>query len=128
MKKDILTETLFLRKKDKKHQKKNLVVNLLELIQVMQKNGYDSDYEVNGIEAFIDEFQNKKIKEVKDENKELKDKNKELEEKLEHIEKELKEKEKEAGIKKLKDENKKLKKKIKNLTTNLINNLKKLMM
>ena len=37
MKKDILTETLFLRKKDKKHQKKNLVVNLLELIQVMQK-------------------------------------------------------------------------------------------
>ena len=37
MKKDILTETLFLKKKDKKHQKKNLVVNLLELIQVMQK-------------------------------------------------------------------------------------------
>ena len=37
MKKDILTEILFLRKKDKKHQKKNLVVNLLELIQVMQK-------------------------------------------------------------------------------------------
>ena len=32
MKKDI-----FLRKKDKKHQKENLVVNLLELIQVMQK-------------------------------------------------------------------------------------------
>ena len=37
MKEDILTETLFLRKKDKKHQKKNLVVKLLELIQVMQK-------------------------------------------------------------------------------------------
>ena len=37
MKKDILTEVLFLKKKDKKHQKKNLVVNLLELIQVMQK-------------------------------------------------------------------------------------------
>ena len=37
MKKDILTETLFLRKKDKKNQKKNLVVNLLELIQLMQK-------------------------------------------------------------------------------------------
>ena len=30
--KDILTETLFLKKKDKKDQKKNLVVNLLELI------------------------------------------------------------------------------------------------
>ena len=37
MKKGILRETLYLRKKDKKHQKKNLVVNLLELIQVMQK-------------------------------------------------------------------------------------------
>ena len=37
MKRDILTETLFLRKKDKKNQKKNLVVNLLELIQIMQK-------------------------------------------------------------------------------------------
>ena len=33
MKKDIL----FLNKKDKKHEKKNVVVNLLELIQVMQK-------------------------------------------------------------------------------------------
>ena len=53
------------------------------------------DYKVNGTEAFIDKFQNKKIKEVKDENKELKDKNKELEEKLV---KELKEKEKEKEV------------------------------
>ena len=37
MEKDIMTETLFLKKKDKKHQKTNLVVNLLELLQVMQK-------------------------------------------------------------------------------------------
>ena len=44
MKKDI-----FLRKKDKKHQKENLVVNLLELLQVMQK---------------IVEFKNKKIKKL----------------------------------------------------------------
>ena len=34
MKKVILTEALFLKKKDKKHQKKNLTVNLLELILV----------------------------------------------------------------------------------------------
>ena len=34
MKKVILTETLFLRGKDKNHQKKKLVVNLLELIRV----------------------------------------------------------------------------------------------
>ena len=34
MKKVILTETLFLKKKDRRHQKKNLTVNLLELILV----------------------------------------------------------------------------------------------
>ena len=34
MKKVILRETLFLRRKDKKHQKKNLILNLLELIRV----------------------------------------------------------------------------------------------
>ena len=33
-KKVILTEILFLKKKDKRHQKKNLTVNLLELILV----------------------------------------------------------------------------------------------
>ena len=60
MKKDILIETLFLKKKDKQHQKRNLFVNLLELIQVMQKNGFDLDYEVGNVEAFIDEFKNKK--------------------------------------------------------------------
>ena len=37
MKKDKLIEKLFLMKKDKKRQEKNLVVNLLELIHVMQK-------------------------------------------------------------------------------------------
>ena len=34
MKKVILTETLFLKEKDKKRQKKNLIANLLELIRV----------------------------------------------------------------------------------------------
>ena len=37
MNKTVKAENLFLRKKEKKHQKKNLVANLLELIQVMQK-------------------------------------------------------------------------------------------
>ena len=37
MKKGKLIEKLFLMKKDKKRQEKNLVVNLLELIHVMQK-------------------------------------------------------------------------------------------
>ena len=34
MKKVILTETLFLKKKNRRHKKKNLTVNLLELILV----------------------------------------------------------------------------------------------
>ena len=62
MKKDILTETLFLRKKDKKHQKKNLVVNLSELIQVMQKMGM---IQIMRLVGFIDEFKNIKIKKLK---------------------------------------------------------------
>ena len=40
------------------------------------KNGYDLDYEVGNIEAFIDEFKNKKIKELEAKLKELQDKNK----------------------------------------------------
>ena len=37
MNKTIKAENLFLKIKDKRHQKKSLVVNLLESIQVMQK-------------------------------------------------------------------------------------------
>ena len=33
------------------------------------KNGYDLDYEVGNVQAFIDEFKNKKIKELEDKNK-----------------------------------------------------------
>ena len=90
--------------KRQKALEKKLGCKFIRINTSNTKNGYDLDYEVNGIEAFIDEFQNKKIKEVKDENKELKDKNKELEEKLEKLVKKLKEKEKEkeAEIKKTK--------------------------
>ena len=35
--KRLIKRVILLKKKDKKHQKKNLVVNLLELLQVMQK-------------------------------------------------------------------------------------------
>ena len=34
----------------------------------MRKNSYDLDYEVDNIETFIDEFKNKKLKEVEDKN------------------------------------------------------------
>ena len=53
-------------KKNKRHQKKNLVASLLELIQVMQKDAmiqtYDTDYEVSKIQIFISNFKEKKTK------------------------------------------------------------------
>ena len=54
------------------------------------KNGYDLDYEVGNIEAFIDEFKSKKMKELADKIKEKKEKPnkkiKELEAKLKELE------------------------------------------
>ena len=38
------------------------------------KNGYDLDYEVGNIESFIDDFKNKKIKELEDKIKEKEEK------------------------------------------------------
>ena len=59
----MLTETLFLRRKDKKFQKNNLIVNLLELTQ----EGYDRDYEVSRIQTFISEFKDKQLKKLEKE-------------------------------------------------------------
>ena len=53
---------LLSKKRQKALEKTNLIVNLLELIQVMQKKGYDTDYEVCKIQIFISEFKEKKIK------------------------------------------------------------------
>ena len=38
------------------------------------KNGYDLDYEVGNIEVFIDEFKNKKIKELEKEIRKMREK------------------------------------------------------
>ena len=102
MKKDILTVTLFLRKKDKKHQKKRLGCKFIRINSSNAKNGYDLDYEVGSVQAFIDEFKNKKVKETR--KKIIKEK--EMREKLEkgmreEVEKEMREKlEKELKTKK----------------------------
>ena len=72
MKKVILTEILFLKKKDKRHQKKNLTVHLLELILV---ENYDADYEASRIQAFISNFNKNKIKKLQDKIKKLSVKN-----------------------------------------------------
>ena len=85
MKKDILIKTLFLRKKDKKHQKKNLVVNLLELIQAMQKMVM---IQIMRLVMYKHLLMSSKIKKIKKLEKQL-IKEKEMREKLE---KELKDK------------------------------------
>ena len=54
------------------------------------KNGYDLDYEVGNVQAFIDEFKNKKIKKLEDKIKEKEEKSnkkmKELDAKLKELE------------------------------------------
>ena len=52
------TELIF-EKKRQEALEKNLIVNLLELIQVMQKKDYDTDYEVSKIQTFISKFKEK---------------------------------------------------------------------
>ena len=64
MKKDILTDILFLKKKDKEHQKKKLRCKFIRINTSNAKNVYHLDYEVGNREALIDEFKNKKIKEL----------------------------------------------------------------
>ena len=73
MKKDMLTETLFLRRKDKKHLKKNMAVNLLELMQirVMIKIMKLVEYKHLSINLKQLKQLNKKLKEVEDKIKKL---------------------------------------------------------
>ena len=60
----IILVTLFLRKKDKKHQKKRLGCKFIRINSSNAKNGYDLDYEVGSVQAFIGKFKNKKIKKL----------------------------------------------------------------
>ena len=69
----MLTETLFLRRKDKKHLKKNMAVNLLELMQirVMIKIMKLVEYKHLSINLKQLKQLNKKLKEVEDKIKKL---------------------------------------------------------
>ena len=96
-----------MRKKDKKTLERKLGCKFIRINTSNAKNGYDLDYEVGNVQAFIDEFKNKKIKKLE---KQL-IKEKEMREK---VEKEMREK----LEKELKDKNKKLK----NLTNNQVTN------
>ena len=76
MKKVILTEILNLKKKDKRHQKKNLTVNFIR-INTSRRN-FDVDYEAGRIQTFISQFKDNKIKERDNKIKELEDEIKKL--------------------------------------------------
>ena len=80
-KKVILTEILFLRRKNKKHQRKNLVVNLLELIRVkktLMQTMKPAEYKLVNLKMKkrkiekIRRIKQKKIKKLEGEMKKLK--------------------------------------------------------
>ena len=102
---------LIFEEKRQKALEKKLGCKFIRINTSNAKNGYDLDYEVGNVQAFIDEFKNKKIKKLE---KQL-IKEKEMREKLE---KEMREMRNEKLEKELKDKNKKLK----NLTNNHVTN------
>ena len=57
---------LIFEEKRQKALEKKLGCKFIRINTSNAKNGYDLDYEVGNIEAFIDEFKNKKIKELED--------------------------------------------------------------
>ena len=65
MKKVILTETLFFKKKDRRHQKKNLNCEFIR-INTSRKN-YDASYEASRIQTFICNSNKNKLKKLEDE-------------------------------------------------------------
>ena len=62
-KKVLLTETLFLRRKDKKYQKKKLCRKFIRINT--SKEGYNADYEASRIKTFISNLKNRKLKKNK---------------------------------------------------------------
>ena len=68
MKKVILTDLTFEEKIQKALEKK-LGCKFIRINTSNAKNGYDLDYEVGNIEAFIDKFKNKKNKRSRRQNK-----------------------------------------------------------
>ena len=75
MKKVILTETLNLKKKDKRHQKK-CVIRIIR-INTSREN-YDADYEASRLQTLISQFKENTIKEKDNKMKELEEEIKKL--------------------------------------------------
>ena len=69
MKKIILTETLFLKKKRQKALEEKLNCEFIRINT--SKEGYDADYKASRIQVFISKFKENKIKEKDNKIKEL---------------------------------------------------------
>ena len=72
MKKVILTEMLFLRKKRQKALEKKLGCKFIRINT--SKEGYDADYETSGIQIFVSKFKDRQLKNFNKKLKELEDK------------------------------------------------------
>ena len=99
-------DIIFAEKRQKALEKK-LGCKFIRINTSNAKNGYDLDYQVGNVQAFIDEFKNKKIEKLEKkliQEKEMREKiEKEMREK---VEKEMREKlENQTEIKELKDKN-----------------------
>ena len=102
IKKGILTAILFLRKKTKSIRKK-LDCKFIRINASNAKNGFDLDYEVGNVQAFIDELKNEKIKKLEKQLTKEKEMRKRVEKEMtKKIEKQMREK----VEKELKDKNK----------------------
>ena len=77
-------DIIFEEKRQKALEKK-LCCKFIRINTSNAKNGYDVDYEVGNVQAFIGEFKNKKIKELEHKIRELKAKQTELEDKNKNL-------------------------------------------
>ena len=75
----MLAEILFLKRKDKKHQKKKLNC---EFIRINTSKRYDKNYEIGRIERFISKFKDRQLKKLE---KESNEKIKELQYKIKEL-------------------------------------------
>ena len=66
MEKEILTEIFFFEEKRQEALEKKLGYKFIRINTSKAKNGHDLDYAVGNIEAFTNEFKNKKIKYLED--------------------------------------------------------------
>ena len=76
----MLAEILFLRRKDKKHQKKKKLN--CEFIRINTSKRYDKNYEIGRIETFISKYKDRQLKKLE---KESSEKTKELQYKIKEL-------------------------------------------